>query len=310
VSKDVVKVFISHKSEDKETALFLHRKVELYGGDRVDCFVSEKIPYGADWFSHIRSSLADTRVLIFLFTVTNATWDWPLYEVGLATDLNNCERCKIVCLHPPHSKPPEPIKYAQAVQASPEGIEDFLYKFFCTSEITGADPPINARFRDDKSELTAISREIARGFSRSQPWSYCFTSFLWVIANPPIPLEREEVPEDARIEDESSALEMFGLTRKPPGRPYWTWGDLLRRVGGESDLSWVRELGERFYWASRGEVLKTTKSVFRCLKTDRLHRPLLHRAELRADGTMLFEVIFVVHLTDDEIATERSLTPG
>lgn len=300
--KKTVRVFVSHKHEDKETALLLKRKLELYGGERVKCFVSEKIPYGSDWFEQIRANLAKTDLLLLLFTVTDASWDWPLYEVGLATSLADPGSCRVVCLYSPFSKPPDPIKYTQAVKADQQGIEDFLHMFFTTSEITGIEPPINIQFRDDRSELASLAKELSKGFGGVEPWSHYFTNFLWIIVDS-VPLESEEVPEGAKICVESSALEMFRLTSAPPGRQHWTWGELLGKVNQSTENQWVRDLGERFYWASRGEILKTTKSTVRCMRTGQHFRPLLHKVELRPDNSMLFEVIFVVHLPSIE-ATE------
>lgn len=309
--KDKVSVFISHKHEDMDAAQLLHRKLELYGGDRVECFISEKIPYGSDWFDQIRTNLARADVVLLLFTLTDASWDWPLYEVGLATNLedSDSERCRIVCLYPPYAQPPEPIKYAQAVKADQEGITDFLYRFFCTSEITGCDLPINLRFSEDRTELEEMAYQLTSEFGGAEPWSHCFTNYFWITVDS-VPLSNQEIPAEARISPESSAFELFRLTPNPPGKNNWTWGELLKKVQANQDSSWVSDLGERFYWASRGEILKTTNSSLTCMKTSRLYRPLLHRVELKPNGAMQFEVIFTVYdshnagLTD---ATEQEL---
>lgn len=294
-----INVFISHKNEDRDTALFLHRKLELYGAGKVSCFVSENIPYGQDWFEEIRKALARTDVLVLIFTMTDASWDWPLYEVGLATDLEAEDRCRVVCLHAPNSKPPEPIKYAQAVRGDAEGLEDFLIEFFCGTDITGGESAINPGLaQDDRAEIRQLAGELAGHFTAVDPWSHCFTNFLWVEVDD-VPLESEEVPVDSRILEGSSALDMFRFTQGPPGRNDWMWGDLLQKVGRSGDAAWIRDLGERFYWASRGEILKTTRSTFRCMKTDKLYRPFVHRVDLQADGSMRFEVIFVRHLEGD-----------
>ena len=288
----IVKVFISHKHEDKSTALLLCKKIELYGGNRVDCFVSEKIPYGSDWFDRIRKNLVNTDVLILLFTSSDRTWDWPLYEVGLATNLERREDCRIVCIYSPTSKPPDPINYVQAVKGDQKGIEDFLYKFFCTTEVTGCSEPIHLKLCENRTELAEAAEDIAKGFSTVEPWTAYFTYFLWVIVDK-IPLDEKKVPTNAVVSEKSTALELLRLAKTPPGQKSWTWGDLLARLDKPENEKWVKELGDRFYWATRGETVKTLEHSFHCLRSSESYRSLLHKVELHSDGSMQIEVIFV-----------------
>ena len=289
-----IEVFISHKHEDESMAALLNQRLELYGAGRVSSFISERITPGADWFEQIKERLSTADVLILLFTATHATWDWPLYEVGLATNIDDDVPCRIVCLHPPDASPPDPIKVTQAVKADENGIEDFLYKFFCTSEITGCDPPINLRLAEDRGVIRQLAVEVAKGFKAVKPWKNYFTNFLWVIVDDGH-VDCEEVPATAWIHPESSGLAMFQVASKPPNRDHWTWGDLLARANRKEDEAWVKALGERFYWASRGDNLKSMEDSFKCMKTGNSFRPLLNRVELRSDGSMLFEIILVEH---------------
>lgn len=293
-----VRVFISHKHDDRDAALLLHRKLSSYGGAGIDCFISEKIPYSADWFEHIRKNLAKTDVLVLLFTLSDTNWDWPLYEVGLATNLSEEERCRVVCIHSPGSSPPDPLQYVQAVPADEDHLTKFLHQFFCTSEITHREPPLNPQL-EEGSELRDLAAEIANCFAHVDPWEHCFTNYLWLVCED-VPLEEERVPPQALIDSESTALAMFGLTERPPSRSHWTWEDLLKKLDRPEDEDWIQELGERVYWASRGEVLKSTHATFTSIETGREHRPVVHRVELRTDGSMLFEVIFVETFADDE----------
>ncbi|MEM6675349.1 MAG: toll/interleukin-1 receptor domain-containing protein [Planctomycetota bacterium] len=295
-----LEVFISHKHEDEKMARVLSERLELYGAGRVSSFISQRIAPGNDWFEEIRKKLSTADALILLFTAEHAAWDWPLFEVGLATNIDDSQPCRIVCFHPPELEPPDPIKFAQAVKADENGIEEFLYKFFCTSEVTGCDPPLNQKLAENRDPLRELAAMVAGGFELVKPWATYFTNYLWIIVEDG-KVESEHVPESAWIDPESTGLAMFQVARKPPNRDAWTWGDLLRKASRRSDEAWVSALGERFYYARRGEILKSMSDTFTCLRTGQSYIPLLNRAELRSDGSMLFEVILVEQQGREEV---------
>lgn len=290
-----IHVFISHKHEDRAVAKILNHRLQTYGNGKVSCFISEGITPSDDWFHKIKENLAKADILILLFTATHATWDWPLYEVGLATNLDDNSPCKIVCLYPPDEQPPDPIKFAQAVKADEEGVEGFLYRFLCTPEITGFNPPINPTLADDRTMLKELAIEVARGFTCVQPWKNYFTNVLWMIVDEG-KIEESGIPDDAWINAESTGLKLFGLAPNHPRRGPWTWADLKNRANREQDEAWKTALNERFYWASRGENLKSMTETFESLQSQQLFRPLVNRIELRTDGSLLFEVIMIEHL--------------
>lgn len=289
-----VELFISHKHEDKDIALKIREELEL-ASPRLNCFVSEHIPYGSDWFETIRTNLDGADILLLIFTSSTNQWDWPLYEVGLATSLDEPDRCRIVCIYPPGAEPPDPIKAFQAVEATEEGLEKFLRQLFCTKDLVEVEPVLNERLKEGEG-LQRLARELAECFTTVEPWENCFTYYLWIVVEDVANdehVENEEVPASAFVDPESTALELFGLASKPPGREHWLWQDLLSKVGDSDDSRWVSELGERFKWASRGSILKSMTSTFESPSDESAYRPLLHKVSLRRDGAMRFEVIFV-----------------
>lgn len=289
-------IFISHKSEDAGIAITIQDKLEVLGGSQVKCFVSEKIPYGLDWFDKIRESLKSADVLLFLFTTSDKTWDWPLYEVGLATDLSNLESCSVVTLYSPGAKPPAPIKHIQAVEATEKGVRALLINIFCTNHIFNCDEPLNPKLRE--SDLLArTAEEISFLFESRPAREECFTFFFKIIVPSGI-VDREEIPIEALIEPSSSALELFSLYAQPPKSDFWTWQDILdayKRSEHAKNLIWIEDLGERMYWANQGSTLKETRSTLIAPKDGETYRPLLHKAEFRSDRSTVFEVLLVRH---------------
>lgn len=138
-----IEIFIAHRHKDAETAQRFKRIFEQFGSHRLCCFVSKDIPYAADWYERIRESLAKARIVVLLYTgMDKGDWAWPILEVGYATNPAKPSECKTVCFHPPGSKPPNPLQHLQAVEATQNGVADFLKKFFGTSEIIEGEPII------------------------------------------------------------------------------------------------------------------------------------------------------------------------
>ena len=86
-----IKIFISHKHEDERTAIGLKAAIERYGAGRVQIFLSEDTPTGSNWINWIQKSLSKSNLFILVFTDASRNWDWPLYEAGLFTRLDDIE---------------------------------------------------------------------------------------------------------------------------------------------------------------------------------------------------------------------------
>ena len=85
LADDRFRIFVSHKHEDNALAVAVQQALEGIS-PKIECFVSGvSIAAGADWNREIRSSLAQSHLLILLFTRPTATWDWCLFETGLFT---------------------------------------------------------------------------------------------------------------------------------------------------------------------------------------------------------------------------------
>lgn len=289
------KIFISHKSDEKETAELFKEKLETYAAGKFECFISEQIPHGKDWLDEIRRSLLEARVLLLLLTRPEIPLDWQLYEAGLATSLREPGRCRTVCFHPEGVSPPDPVKHYQAVEATKAGIMQFLKQLFGGQEIVDAEPPINEAFANSDNEVNSVAEELSKRFRVAKTWEQRFTNYL-VLRHDGAPIEENKIPPTLAIAEDSKALQMFNMAQAPPDRPHWTWQDIEERLNADEDKQWISELGERIYWASRGDILNSTAATFVCRKTNVPHRPILHRCEQKPDGTMLFEILFVESL--------------
>ena len=72
---DTLNIFISHKDEYETAARTIKGILSRLGGNSVKCFISEEIPAGDDWYQWIGDRLAESNVLLLLFTEPSASWD-------------------------------------------------------------------------------------------------------------------------------------------------------------------------------------------------------------------------------------------
>ena len=126
-AEDKFCIFISHKHEDHALAMAVRDALHRLGCGRIECFVSGvDIAAGADWNRQIKSRLAQSHLLILLFTSPSQNWDWCLYEAGLFTRFDVEDVSAIVCLFNPETGSPRPLANLQGVSAQPEAVEKFL----------------------------------------------------------------------------------------------------------------------------------------------------------------------------------------
>ena len=105
---DTLNIFISHKHEYETAAKTIKGILSKLGGRSVKCFLSEEITPGDDWYKWIGDRLAESNVLLLLFTEPSASWDWCLYEAGLFQSIGGNDFRRVICLHSPQSDPPRP----------------------------------------------------------------------------------------------------------------------------------------------------------------------------------------------------------
>jgi hypothetical protein len=278
-----VRVFISHKEEDKELA-FTTRQLLESKCNNLRCYVSGA-DYSDDWLNTIKSELADADVLLLLFTSPAKQWDWPLYEVGLFTPLDdNTPKRAIVYFYSGEHRP-VPLKHLQGVRVDPNKlgyIEKFLTKFYKTTKITGVEPPLLPRITDN--EISDRAKKLAKAFMTAAAIPI-YPTYRLVLKAPidqdnGISIKNTTIPQACRVEKISKpTLSIFGFANNPG-----TWGQVLTLV--TEDVEWKYELDEQFNRAKLGLVAYPTYYTFRSLLDSRNFRAMITRIE-RADQRIL-----------------------
>ena len=78
-----IQIFLSYKLEDEKRANLLETALRSAGDGRIDVFRARKIPLGTDWYKSICQNIANSDILLLLYTDDSRNWVWCLFECGM-----------------------------------------------------------------------------------------------------------------------------------------------------------------------------------------------------------------------------------
>ncbi len=284
VPDDRFRVFISHKVENHSLALAVKESLEGLT-PKIECFVSGlNVSAGVDWHRWIKDSLAQSHLLVLLFTRPTAQWDWCLFETGLFTRADVDEVSAVVCLFDPGEATPDPLANLQGVPATYADVQRFLDDLCRATWRVSDDWRLGAllpRVRPEK--LAEAAKHIVDSFPRSAggaaPHYPCHRV---VLDMQHIDTIDGGIPEAARVVVGPGAttdftLALFNLAETSSGV---TWGDLVDAVDG-GDAVWRKQLDRRFVAALNKELFTPITGTFRAYsqgrRRHRVIKPILYR---------------------------------
>ena len=232
IPDDTFRVFISHKQEDHALAVEVKKAVEGLAPELIDCFVSGvDISPGTDWRREIRSVLAESHLLVLLFTAPTKNWDWCLYETGLYTRFDLADPHSVVCLSAAGQGSPSPLADLQGVPVDVERLGNFL-ESLCLRTWEVSDDwrrgPLAPRSRPIGWRL--LRRSNVEGFRRSGSVSTHYPCHRLVLSFSESDDLANGIPESARVvvgpsDTSEYTLSLFDLAGGGGTR---SWGDLWR----------------------------------------------------------------------------------
>ena len=284
LAEDRFRIFVSHKHEDHALAVAVQQALEGIS-PKIECFVSGvNIAAGADWNREIRSSLAQSHLLILLFTRPTATWDWCLFETGLFTRHDAEEVSAVVCLFDPTETTPSPLANLQGIPARPDAVERFLGDLCRATWRVSDDWRLGAllpRVRQD--QLADAAARIVDAFPDPAAAAESHHPCHRVVLD----LRHVDsfdggIPEAAKVVVGPGAttdytLAMFNLGEMTSDV---TWGQLVDAVDGRT-AAWRTQLDRRFVAAVNRELFTPITGTFRAWsqgrRRQRILKPILYR---------------------------------
>ncbi len=313
LSQDRFRIFISHKHADAELASVVGTELEGLAPGLIDCWVSgENLTAGMDWNRQIKANLAQSHLLVLLFTAPARIWDWCLFEVGLFIRFEADDVSSVVCLYDPKGAPPGPLSQVQGVAASAEQLVARFLRPLCTTTWEVSDDWQRGALvpEPDPAALQVAAERIAAAFQAAmaaagepveEEYSYrpCHRIEL------AFDTEGDEaggdgIPPSARIAEgldatSSYTLALFGMHE---GRGDRTWQDLVDAVDG-AEQQWRRDLDTAFSASLNEQLWKPSTEVLRAwhpaIGEHRPYLPMLFEVRRRrADGRPTGATIILV----------------
>lgn len=302
-----VRVFVSHKSDDFPLADGL-RSLIVKSSSGVRVFLSEKgICAGEEWDRKIRRELAQSDLLILLYTDPSKQWDWPLFEAGLYTPLAVGEEAKrkpIVCMHLGKQAPP-PLRDVESIRIVPQTLprdandsavsnvlrqnrpllNRFLRPAFLTGKLTGE--PWNEDL--GPADLSRMVLFLAGLFGRSAAVRRTPFAPRFVFEYPPdVAVRADRIPAEVTVRAQDGDLSLFGLAGTAI-----SWEELATALEAEEvGTEWAQMLARFMSGAARDRLPRGP--IQACLRNPegKIFRPALDSMERSSDGRNAFFVLF------------------
>ena len=318
--QDMFRVFVSHKSDDAELAELVADELRNLVPERLECWVSgEALTAGMDWDRQIKKQLAESHLLLLLFTTPQHTWDWCLYEVGLFVRFEAEDVTSVACLFDPAGAPPAPLNQVQCVRAASETIARQLLRPLCTQTWDMSDTWQRGALLPTVSDdaVTAAAERIAEAFGRhlappptvptEDRYRYRPCHRIVLDLEPCVPTSPwSGIPRHARVVAGRDGTTSYTLSlfRAHDGAGDWTWGDLVDEVDGV-DSPWLRDLEQAFVQSLSRHLWSPSMELLKVWQPDaehhRTYRPIIYEVVRRAGDDEPIEVTIVL-VPDDPAA--------
>ncbi len=284
------RVFISHKHADAALASVVGRQLERLS-PHVESWVSgEDLVAGGDWNRAIKKALADSHMLVLLFTTPARNWDWCLYEAGLFTRFGEDDVSSVVCLYDPKGQPPRPLSNLQGVRADETTLAKFLGRLFKETWRVADDwkrgplAPRLGRARIDKA-AARIASEFDEAMGNNPTvgdLAYYPCHRVVLDFGPHNGRSWDRIPDNAVVVEGADAtsaytLSLFGVAEGSRER---TWGDLVEAVG-DGRAQWRADLDAAFTLSLEEQLFPGTQEPFKAWDRReggrREYRPMIYR---------------------------------
>lgn len=301
-----VNIFLSHKSEDFQTAREVKDLLQknnrendflnFFLPENMKIFLSEEMTQGQEWYPWIKQHLVESNLLLLLFTDVTQDWDWCLYEAGLFDRLDDTHHRHVICLHPSQIEPPKPLRHLQTVPATPHATKLFLEKLYTEIQLTGLAEPIAPRLvalrtespKEFENLLERAAQQLMDLIDHRPTKKRSFCDYFILRIKEPQAIHPDQIPPDASVESRGRTLSnLFGL-----GEREWPWQDVEMQARKKRDTRWINELAKAIHQASQDRAIEPLRAPLYAVREQKIYRPLLAESTWEANGEITFKIVF------------------
>jgi hypothetical protein len=303
-----LKIFISHKHNHAFIAKKLKDLLESKSNGLIEVYISDDIPAGTDWLKDIKSALAESDILIFLYLDETLDHSWCWVELGLFMDPGQEKQRNVLCFHP-QEKPPEPLKHLQTIRTESDKIFESLKTLYAGDAYVKRPQPINATLGEDTKRLRELANKIVdligtEGVNSWRPPHY-LTVELCTEQQVAELAATKMLPGEAAVEDYDprTISSLFGLT---PSRAY-QWSNLVEKSQERGNRIWIQDFGKACAKAATGDLDVRVDSTFRAFEGGLLYRPTISLVDDYHGKAIRFHVLFTSEVKPGQISGKGRL---
>lgn len=313
IRADMIRVFLSYKLEDEDRAGQLETALRAAGGDRIDVFRARQIPPGANWKRLIRQEIANSHILLLLYTDDSRDWAWCLFECGMFLRNAQDGDIPLICLHHSDARAPDPLSDLESMSATKENARNLLKFILHDYPKKRNMRPINADlFEDDQyhrqilevfcGQIVSATGEKAEKYYVHDAWlkaSVCKDDII--VIGDGNSQKIYDLRNNVRVQLSFSLAMILGLQHTSV-----TWDQI--RSSLVNDYRWIGALANdvnEFIGKKKLSEDRSILEMFRSDCTNRLYRPYLHQVDRGADG----RYCFCVHFMEESSLDYQSLSP-
>lgn len=306
LEKDKINVFFSYKKKDESAANAIVDVLRIKSAGKViityQAEFTEEI-VGGLWRANIREAVNNANWFILLLPDPSDDWDWCLFETGLfEAQFTSADR--LICLHHPDIKIPNPIEGYHAVSATIPEVEKLLEMVFLKNNPVHGMEALNKRM--PQQEISMIAREIVDAIRPLQTFlvRQIYEPWIELKINNPADLQNKDDLDQAFLnEANTEALSLFDFLQKP-----LTLGELRSGLPEDKgDDRWREELFHVIRKIAKGRKFSPVQAVFQT-KDNRQFRPVACAVDRVGsdDGPI---AVFHITFTEDVVTVDVSSTP-
>jgi hypothetical protein len=302
-----IKIFISHRHDDKKIADVFRKHLTFWGIRKKEIFQSSAAGYGADAGPFLTKQLANavqqSKLVVLVHTFKEADWSYCMWEVGLAEGDASTKVVVIRCC--PTEDVPEVFKGRVHVKLERDDIRAFVKQFHKEKNFFPGQPAYKPDLEPEALEDRA--KKLYEELIKVVPPGKTEERYRWDFIT--LELSAKGAKEIAKgnskqllstIKSRSKvtysfgeALKHFGYDKLEDDMSFddliTRWKENRRRESG----AWIKQLSAEIKRAAENKPAKGNwKKLRSVFYPDWYFYPILNRARVHPDGRMHLDVYF------------------